>query len=151
MDQSSCGKTRGAEVGVDDDISVDRKQIAATERLIRPHIRQTRVVEVDGGDFGLGALRLSLKLELLQHAGSFKARGAFANLLMRDIPKVGVAAASGGNHGAAVAYASMRLGIPAKIFVPSISSPAKIQRIRHTRPQLVAGAHGYPDPLPATH
>jgi threonine dehydratase len=150
MDQSSCGKTRGAEVGVDDDISVDRKQIAATERLIRPHIRQTPVVEVDGGDFGLGAFRLSLKLELLQHAGSFKARGAFANLLMRDIPKVGVAAASGGNHGAAVAYASMRLGIPAKIFVPSISSPAKIQRIRDTGAELVVGGDGYADALAAS-
>src|SRR5260221_2639545 len=150
MDQSSCGKTRGAEVGVDDDISVDRKQIAATERLIRPHIRQTPVVEVDGGDFGLGSLRLSLKLELLQHAGSFKARGAFANLLMRDIPKVGVAAASGGNHGAAVAYASMRLGIPAKIFVPCISSPSKIQRIRETCAELVVGGDGYADALAAS-
>ena len=137
-------------MGVDDDISVDRKQIAATERLIRPHIRQTPVVEVDGGDFGLGSLRLSLKLELLQHAGSFKARGAFANLLMRDIPKVGVAAASGGNHGAAVAYASMRLGIPAKIFVPSISSPAKIQRIRDTGAELVVGGDGYADALAAS-
>src|SRR5260370_33688217 len=101
MDQSSCGKTRGAEVGVDDDISVDRKQIAATERLIRPHIRQTPVVEVDGGDFGLGAFSLSLKLELLQHAGPFEARGAVANLLIRDIPKRGVAAASAGQQRAA--------------------------------------------------
>src|SRR5258708_7491288 len=150
MDQSSCGKTRGAEVGVDDDISVDRKQIAATERLIRPHIRQTPGVEVEGGDLRLGSLRLRLKLELVQHAGSFKARGAFANLLMRDIPKVGVAAASGGNHGAAVAYASMRLGIPAKIFVPSISSPAKIQRIRDTGAELVVGGDGYADALAAS-
>jgi threonine dehydratase len=148
MDQSSCGKTRGTEVDVDNE-PVDRKEIAATERLIRPHIRQTPVVEVDGGDFGLGSLHLSLKLELLQHAGSFKARGAFANLLMRDIPKVGVAAASGGNHGAAVAYASMKLGIPAKIFVPSISSPAKIQRIRDTGAELVVDGDGYADALAA--
>src|SRR5260370_37255258 len=112
MDQSSCGKTRGAEVGVDDDISVDRKQIAATERLIRPHIRQTPVVEVDGGDFGLGSLRLSLKLELLQHAGSFNARGAFANLLIRDIPTVGGTAASGCTHRAADVYCMVALGIP---------------------------------------
>jgi threonine dehydratase len=67
--------------------AIDRNRIAATERLIRPYIRRTSVVEVDGADFGLGALRLSCKLELIQHAGSFKTRGAFANLLMRDVPR----------------------------------------------------------------
>src|SRR5215471_3073537 len=95
-----------------DDI-IDRDSIARTERLIRPHIRRTPVIEVDAEDFGLGALAFSFKLELLQHAGSFKTRGAFANLLSRKIPQAGVVAASGGNHGAAVAYASMKLGIPA--------------------------------------
>src|SRR6266702_3627326 len=114
---------------VPNDDAIDRDTIAATERLIRRRIRRTPVLEIDGGEFGLGACRLSLKLELMQHAGSFKTRGAFANLLMRAVPKAGVVAASGGNHGAAVAYASMKLGIPAKIFVPSISSPAKIKRI----------------------
>ena len=69
---------------------------------------------------------VSLKLECLQHAGSFKARGAFNNLLTRATPEVGCATASGGNHGAAVAYAAARLGVRAKIFVPSISSPAKV-------------------------
>src|SRR5947207_9592556 len=109
---------------------IDQDDIAQAERLIRPHIRRTPVIEADAADFGLAAARLSLKLELLQHAGSFKTRGAFTNLLTRNIPQAGVVAASGGNHGAAVAYASMKLGIPAKIFVPSISSPAKIRRIR---------------------
>ena len=103
-----------------DDI-IDRGSIAQTERLIRPHIRRTPVIEVDGSDFGLGAARLSFKLELFQHAGSFKTRGAFTNLLTRDIPRPGVVAASGGNHGVAVAYASMKIGIPAAIFVPTIS------------------------------
>src|SRR5215470_7258707 len=88
-----------------DDI-IDRDSIAQTERLIRPHIRRTPVIEVDGADFGLAATSLSFKLELLQHAGSFKTRGAFTNLLTREIPEAGVVAASGGNHGAAVAYAS---------------------------------------------
>jgi len=129
---------------------IDRDAIAATERWIRPHIRRTPVVEVDGGDFGLEAVRLSCKLELMQHAGSFKTRGAFANLLMRDIPKAGVAAASGGNHGAAVAYAALKLGIPAKIFVPSISSPAKIQRIREYGAELVVGGDRYDDALTAS-
>jgi len=127
--------------------AIDSGEIAATERLIRPRIRRTPVVEVDGGDFGLGGFRLSFKIELLQHAGSFKTRGAFANLLMRPIPEVGVVAASGGNHGAAVAYASMKLGIPAKIFVPRISSPAKIQRIGDYGADLVVGGEHYADAL----
>lgn len=109
---------------------INRDDIAQAERLIRPHVRRTPVIEVDAADFGLAAARLSFKLELFQHAGSFKTRGAFTNLLTRNIPRAGVVAASGGNHGAAVAYASLNLGIPAKIFVPTISSPAKIQRIR---------------------
>ncbi len=115
------------------DKAIGSDEIAATERLIRTRIRRTPVVEVDGGDFGLDAFRLSFKIELVQHAGSFKTRGAFANLMMRQIPKAGVVAASGGNHGAAVAYASMKLGIPAKIFVPSISSPAKNPADRRLR------------------
>src|SRR5437762_5125149 len=107
-----------------DDDAIDNAAIAAAQRLIRPYIRRTPVAEADGADFWLDGFRLSCKLELLQHAGSFKTRGAFANLLMREIPPAGVVAASGGNHGAAVAYAAMALGIPAKIFVPNISSPA---------------------------
>src|SRR5262245_17049019 len=94
---------------------VNRERIAECERTIRPHIRRTPVIEIDGAEFGLTSVQLRLKLELLQHSGSFKARGAFANLLMREVPAAGVAAASGGNHGAAVAYAAMKLGTPAKI------------------------------------
>ena len=75
---------------------IDRDQIAATERVIRPHIRRTPIVAVDGADFGLDGLQLTFKLELLQHAGVFKTRGAFTNLLTRDVPKAGVVAASGG-------------------------------------------------------
>ena len=124
--------------------------IQAAERLIRPHIRRTPVLTCDGADFGLAAQPLTLKLELLQHAGSFKARGAFTNLLARDVPRVGVVAASGGNHGAAVAYAAMRLGIPARIYVPAISSPAKIQRIRDFGAELVVGGEDYSEALAAS-
>jgi threonine dehydratase len=129
---------------------IERTGIAQTERLIRPHIRRTPVIEVDAADFGLAAARISFKLELLQHAGSFKTRGAFANLLTREIPEAGVVAASGGNHGVAVAYASMKLGIPAKIFVPMISSPSKIQRIRDYRAELVITGDRYADALAAS-
>ena len=136
-------------MGIEDD-PIGREAIATTERLIRPRIRRTPVIEVNGEDFGQDGVRLSFKLEFLQHAGSFKTRGAFANLLMRNVPKVGVAAASGGNHGAAVAYAAMRLGLPAKIFVPSISSPAKIDRIRSYGAELVVGGERYADALAAS-
>jgi threonine dehydratase len=133
-----------------DEDAIGKDAIAAVERRIRSYIRRTPVIDVDGADFGLGNIRLSCKLELLQHAGSFKTRGAFANLLMRDLPEAGVAAASGGNHGAAVAYAAAKLGVPARIFVPSISSPAKIQRIREAGADLVIGGDRYADALAAS-
>ena len=101
--------------------SIDRARIERTHSLIRPHIRLTPVVTLTGADLGLQDFPLTLKLELLQHAGSFKTRGAFTNLLTRAIPPAGVVAASGGNHGAAVASAAMRLGVPAHIFVLTAS------------------------------
>jgi len=124
---------------------IDRAGIAATERRIRPHIRRTPAIEIDGADLGRPGIAVTLKLEQLQHSGSFKARGAFANLLMRTLPPAGVVAASGGNHGAAVAYAAMRLGVPAKIFVPSVSSPAKIARIRDYGADLAIEGDRYAD------
>ena len=131
--------------------AIDRERIAEVERTIRPHIRRTPTVEVNSADFGLArSARLTLKLELLQHAGSFKTRGAFTNLLTRTVPEAGVAAASGGNHGAAVAFAAMKLGIPARIFVPVISSAAKIQRIRDFGAKLVVGGERYADALAAS-
>jgi threonine dehydratase len=129
---------------------VNRERIEAVERLIRPYIRRTPVVEIDGRDFDLDSGPIVLKLELLQHSGSFKARGTFTNLLMREVPKAGVVAASGGNHGVAVAYAARRLNVPAKIFLPSISSPAKIQRIRDYGADLVVGGERYADALAAS-
>ena len=131
--------------------AIDRARIADVERTIRPHIRRTPTIEVNAADFGVGrAVRLTIKLELLQHAGSFKTRGAFANLLMRRVPEAGVAAASGGNHGAAVAFAAMQLGVPAHIFVPVISSAAKIQRIRDFGAKLIVGGDRYADALAAS-
>jgi threonine dehydratase len=129
---------------------VARARIEPVERLIRPYVRVTPVVEVDGADFGLEPFALTVKLELMQHAGSFKTRGAFTNLLVRQVPSAGVVAASGGNHGAAVAYAAQRLGVPAKIFVPRISSPAKVQRIRDYGADLVVGGERYADALAAS-
>jgi threonine dehydratase len=132
------------------DMRIDRDEISATEKIIRPHIRRTPIVETDGGDFGLGSVTIVFKLELLQHSGSFKARGAFANLLLRTIPQAGVVAASGGNHGAAVAFAAMKLGVPAKIFVPIVASPEKIGRIRGYGAELVVTGERYADALAAS-
>jgi threonine dehydratase len=131
-------------------LEVDRDRIAATEPVIRGHIRRTPVIEVDGRDFGLGDVRLVFKLELTQKAGSFKARGAFANLLLRPVPPAGVVAASGGNHGAAVAHAAHELHIPARIYVPTISTPAKIERIRASGAELVLAGERYADALAAS-
>ena len=131
-------------------VHITRERITQTETLIRPHVRHTPVLAVDMADFGKAALPVDLKLEFLQHSGSFKARGAFANLLGREIPMAGVVAASGGNHGAAVAYAAMRLGIPVTIFVPSVISPAKAERIRGYRAELVIGGERYADALAAS-
>jgi threonine dehydratase len=131
-------------------VTIDRETIEKTYAAIRPHLRVTPVLELSGGDVGLAPFPLTLKLELLQHSGSFKARGAFANLLLREIPAAGIVAASGGNHGAAVAYAAMRLGVRARIFVPTVSSPAKIQRIRSYGADLVVGGERYADALAAS-
>jgi len=130
-------------------MDLGREAIAAVERLIRPHVRRTPVVALDAAEFGLPAAKLNLKLEILQHAGSFKARGAFANLLTRDVPPAGVVAASGGNHGAAVAYAARRLGVPARIYVPTVSSPAKLALIRSYGAELVVQGERYADALAA--
>jgi threonine dehydratase len=130
--------------------AINRDAIAATERLIRPYARHTPVITVDAADFGLASRKLAFKLEFLQHTGSFKPRGAFANLLTRKAPEAGVVAASGGNHGAAVAFAAMRLGIKAAIFVPKVTSPAKLDRIRAYGAELVVAGEAYAEALAAS-
>jgi len=130
--------------------TLNRDSISRAYALIRPHIRRTPTVEVDPADFGLRAAGLVLKLELLQHTGSFKTRGAFTNLLTHEIPAAGVVAASGGNHGAAVAFTAMKLGKPATIFVPTVSSPAKMERIRGYGANLVVTGDRYDNALSAS-
>jgi threonine dehydratase len=133
------------------DVDLTRQRIAGAYRLIQPYVRRTPVIEADSSEFGLTpAASLTLKLELLQHTGSFKPRGAFTNLLQRKVPAAGVVAASGGNHGAAVAFAAMRLGVPAKIFVPTVASPSKIQLIKDCGADVVVGGDRYADALAAS-
>lgn len=125
-------------------MSVTRDSIGAAHRRIGPWIRRTPVI-----DFGIDGLSrpVALKLELLQHSGSFKARGAFNSLLDLDIGSREVTAASGGNHGAAVALAAQALGLKARIFVPEISSPAKRARIASYGADVVTGGRFYRDAL----
>jgi threonine dehydratase len=112
-------------------MNISAADIDAAARRIAPHVRHTPVMQVAAGD--LCDFPLSLKLELLQHAGSFKPRGAFNRILLAreagELPAAGVIAASGGNHGAAVAYAARALGLRAEIFVPELTPPAKRARI----------------------
>src|SRR3954468_19759091 len=122
---------------------ISREDIRAADARIAPHIRRTPVWTLRRA-FGHDG-PVALKLEFLQHAGSFKPRGAFNTLLSRPIPPAGVAAASGGNHGAAVAYAAKELGLRAHIFVPEISSPAKVAVIRSHGAEVVIGGARYAD------
>ncbi len=119
-------------------------EILATRERIAPHVRRTPVFEV----MVAGIDRpVSVKLEFLQRSGSFKARGAFNNLLASPVPPAGVTAASGGNHGAAVACAAQSLGVPARIFVPVVASANKIARIRRYGADVVVAGDRYADAL----
>ncbi|HEV3153251.1 MAG TPA: threonine/serine dehydratase [Candidatus Baltobacteraceae bacterium] len=130
-------------------VSVDRERISDAYERIRPYVRKTPLLQTGGRDFGLLPARFAFKLESMQISGSFKARGAFANLVMREVPASGVAAASGGNHGAAVAYAAMRRGVKARIFVPTVSSAPKVARIREYGAELIVGGERYGDTVEA--
>ena len=115
--------------------------IRSAHTRIRPHIRRTPILETASPI--AGAPPLSLKLECLQATGSFKARGAFHNLLTRPAAESGCATASGGNHGAAVAFAAQKLGILAHVFVPEIATPAKIAKIKAYGAEAIIGGASY--------
>jgi threonine dehydratase len=131
-------------------MTIARSEVERVHRLIAPYIRRTPVIDIDARDLGISHNRVTVKLEQLQRAGSFKTRGAFTHLLTRAIPAAGVVAASGGNHGAAVAYAAMTMKVPAKIFVPVVSSPAKVERIRSYGADLEVGGERYADAFAAS-
>jgi threonine dehydratase len=131
------------------DIMVSRSDIAAAASRISGHIRHTPLLDVPTADLGLRS-QVILKLELLQHAGSFKPRGAFNRLLSAAVPPAGVIAASGGNHGAAVAYAARALGVIAEIFVPALTPAAKVSRIAAYGARVVQGGETYAEALGAS-
>lgn len=121
-----------------------RGEITAAKARISGHVVRTPVVELD---FGLTCGPVGVKLEQMQHTGSFKARGAFNTLLSGPVPDAGIVAASGGNHGAAAAFAARRLGHGARIFVPEMAGPSKIALIRDTGADLSVVAGDYADAL----
>ncbi|MBK6697719.1 MAG: serine/threonine dehydratase [Myxococcales bacterium] len=127
-------------------MSVRRSDVDAALRVIAPFVRRTPLVELSASASTLGTTgAISLKLELLQRGGSFKTRGAFHHLLTRTVPKAGVAAASGGNHGVATALAAQHLGHRATIFVPTIASPVKVQKIRDAGADVISVGERYAD------
>lgn len=132
-----------------DAVNLTPEEVRYTYQVIRGYLRRTPVLQLAGSELDTPAASITLKLEGSQRSGSFKARGAFANLLLREVPAAGVVAASGGNHGAAVADAAHRLGVPARIFVPTISAPAKVARIRSAGANLVVSGDRYADALEA--
>ena len=105
-----------------------RADIEAAADAIAPHTRRTPIIEIDGDTVGIDAT-LVFKLEYLQVTGAFKARGAVNYVATQGISPAGVVAASGGNHGAAVAYAARRFGHEAHIFVPTTANPSKVERL----------------------
>jgi threonine dehydratase len=118
---------------------ITRFDIEEAAERIAGLVRRTPVLSLEPGAFGVPG-RISLKLELLQHTGSFKPRGAFNRMLSAELDDSGVLAASGGNFGLAVAHAARVLGQRAEIFVPSTASPVKIEAIR----ELGAEVHVVP-------
>jgi threonine dehydratase len=124
----------------------DRTSIVAAASRISAYVRHTPVLRADIGDHSL----VTLKLELLQYTGSFKPRGAFNRLLAAERLESGIIAASGGNHGAAVAYAARSLGMSAEIFVPSGTPAAKVARIASYGARVVQGGETYAEALTAS-
>lgn len=127
---------------------VQRSDIVEAASRLAPRIRRTPVITVPGSEFGIDGT-VSLKLELLQHSGTFKGRGATNFILCNEISEAGVAAASGGNHGAAVAWAAQQLGHRATIFVPTISAETKVARLRSYGAEVVQVGEVYAESLEA--
>lgn len=128
---------------------ISKKDVAAAGARIEGFVRHTPLLRLSAPDLGLG-FPVTLKLELLQHAGSFKPRGAFNHLLSVTLPAAGVIAASGGNHGAAVAYAARALGAQAEIFVPAATPAMKVARITSYGAPIVQTGATYAEALAAS-
>jgi threonine dehydratase len=128
---------------------ISRTEIQAAGRRIATHVRRTPVMALEEKAFGIDA-KIFFKLECLQHTGSFKPRGAFNCILSSSVPAAGVIAASGGNHGAAVAYAAQKLGYRAEIFVPAVAPANKVERLRQYGAAVNLIGNNYAEALAAS-
>lgn len=128
---------------------ISRTDIEVANKRIASYVRTTPIMHLEESIWGLDG-HITLKLEQLQHTSSFKVRGAFNRILSSTAPAAGVIAASGGNHGIAVAYAAQRLGYRAEIFVPEVCSPVKVERLRNYGSQVFIGGATYADALQAS-
>ncbi|HZS27572.1 MAG TPA: threonine/serine dehydratase [Candidatus Angelobacter sp.] len=128
---------------------ISRTEIQDAGRRIAVHVRRTPVIALEEKAFGIDA-KIFFKLECLQHTGSFKPRGAFNCILSSTVPAAGVIAASGGNHGAAVAYAAQKLGHRAKIFVPTITPAQKVERLKQYGADISITGKNYAEALEAS-
>jgi threonine dehydratase len=128
---------------------IQPNDVEAAAQRIAPHVRVTPILPLEPRAFGAAA-QLTLKLELMQHTGSFKARGAFNRILSAQVPDAGVIAASGGNHGAAVAYAARQLGHVAEIFVPERTPDIKVERLRRYGARVVLSGASYAEAYAAS-
>jgi threonine dehydratase len=126
-----------------------RPEIEAASKRIAGYVRTTPIMHLEAEVWELDA-HVVLKFEQLQHTGSFKPRGAFNRVLTNYVPQAGIIAASGGNHGIAVAYVAQRLGYQAEIFVPEACSPVKIERLRNYGAQVTILGATYAEALAAS-
>lgn len=126
-----------------------RAEIEAAGKRLTGYVRTTPLIHLEDHAWGVAG-QLTLKLELLQHTGSFKPRGAFNRVLSNSVPAAGVIAASGGNHGIAVAYVARQLGYLAEIYVPEACSPVKVERLRSYGAQVTIVGATYADALEAS-
>ena len=133
-------------------MAIDRGDIEDAAERIGSHVRVTPTLVVDARDFGLEIdATITLKLECLQHAGSFKTRGAYNRVLSNEVPPAGVITASGGNHGVAVSHVASRLGLRAEVFVTETTPEAKIARIKANGAEVVIAGRYYDDAQSAMH
>src|SRR5580765_979528 len=128
---------------------ISRTEVQDAGRRIAMHVRRTPVLALEEKAFGIEA-KIFFKLECLQHTGSFKPRGAFNCILTATVPRAGVIAASGGNHGAAVAYAAQKIGLRAEIFVPVITPKNKVERLRQYGAAINITGNNYAESLAAS-
>jgi threonine dehydratase len=130
---------------------ISRDDIEAAAQRIAPHVRRTPLWVLRSDELGLPGpgFEVWLKLEQLQRSGSFKARGMFNRLLANPIPAAGVIAASGGNAGIATATAAQALGVRSEIFVPTVISPAKRDRLEQLGARVVVTGAVYAEAFAA--